>query len=83
MWLSLNSLAHVIVEEGLEDHSFIVSRTENIEAFKKVLKNTRQNMRKKLQQCQRKKFARQRESLGALKIQQPTIPWELLNILQV
>lgn len=33
----LNSLAHVIVEEGLEDHSFIVSRTENIEAFKKSI----------------------------------------------
>lgn len=33
----LNSLAHVIVAEGLEDHNFIASRTDNIAAFKESI----------------------------------------------
>ena len=35
----INAMAHVIVEEGLEDKAFIKERTENYEAFAKVIKD--------------------------------------------
>jgi formate dehydrogenase major subunit len=60
----LNALAYVIVEEKLENHTFIASRTENVAAFKESIKKYTPEYAEKITQVPAKKIRQAARLIG-------------------